>query len=516
MTSESGSQPVSSSEVNGEVPLEYCVVSSTQTAASLAKSWNVPLTDLWVPCVASASARSFIEVDETTPIAYAIDGKTTPPPHAVLLFDRTKILEHLKLVPPNPRQFAVPEALLARSSGVLYVRLVQGGGRMRVPEGASVIKRRITTEASIREGSSFAPCLSSSIPPAAAAGRRVAGGGISPAPSVVSTSVASGVPRQQWQERMEQIVSERLSKEAQNGRSKKRHRDETDAERDSKDGTDSNSNMVLQSSGEAFLQNLHDSIRKVRAETPLHLVKLLGGNFKEIVLRVGNSFQVGPRVWLRPDVSIISYQHLPEANRKVAGAAGRIFAPQRLIAVLPILHCLMQPKEVEDDLLEHEPTLVRHDGGSEMTLECLKRLSQRGYKVVLVEHFPMLHHGNAYALQMITNRIATFLETHLPSIAVQVVLSVGSFYAAAVPGVSRCLLPNAGLYQAFLYHYNGQIEADGDRSFFVKTAVEHVGGYGFSSCSFEEQSGFASCCGKRGLKAIPFGALGECTDLVCS
>ncbi|CUG88513.1 Hypothetical protein, putative [Bodo saltans] len=510
MTESQASRSTPLTTVQDNTPsLEYGVVASTQTAASLAKSWALPLTDLWVPCAAAATSRGFIEVDETTPIAYAVGGNISSPSDAAsLLLDRVKILEHLKLVPPNPRQFSVPEGLLARSNGVLYVRLAQGGGRMRVSEGTCVMKRRISQEIAIREGSAFPPSLatssSSSLP--AASTKRTAAAVRSPAPSVVSTSVASGVPKQQWQERMEALVAERFDNEATKQSNKKK--------RERSDNDEHDPSTTVQSSGEAFLQNLHDSIRKVRAETPLHLVKLLGGNFKEIVLRVGSSFQVGPRVWLRPDLSIISYQHLPEANRKVTGAAGRIFAPQRLIAVLPLLHCLMQPKEVEDDLLEHEPTLV-DNGGSE-TIELLKRLSLRGYKIVFVEHFPMLHHGNAYALQMITNRIATFLETHLPSIAVQVVLSVASFYSSAVPGVSRCILPNAGVYQAFLYHYNGQIEADGDRSFFVRTAVENIGGYGFSSCSFEDQSGFASCCGKKGLRAIPFTSLGEVTDLLCA
>jgi hypothetical protein len=307
---------------------------------------------------------------------------------------------------------------------------------------------------------------------------------------------------------MEELVSAREMDEVNNSMVSKRPRNSSERS----DDADAPSPVVtppvaaaanddnLRSVGESFLYKLNETMKKVRGEPPLHLAKLIGGNFKEIMLRVGSNFQVGNRAWMRPDLCVISYQHLPEANRKaVTGAASRMFAPQRLIVVLPLLHTIMKPKVVDDDLLEHEPSLM------DPTLpETLRMLSDRGYKLVLVEHFPMLHHGNAYALQMIAQRTIALLEKHFNSLPIQVVFSVGSYYASALPGVSRCLLPNAGVYQVFMYHYNGQIEADPERSFFVKTAEERIGGFGFSSLNFQEQEGFASCCGRKGLKTVDF------------
>lgn len=498
---------------------EFALVSGTQTVASLAKAWGIPLTDLWLPCVVSegSRSRSIIEIDEPTPIAFVMPPNDVPSvstssalplANRTVIFDRLKILEELKVFPPRPRQFSVPEVTLARSKGVLYVRATPGrsGGRMRVTDGTIAMKRRISTEESIREGSSF-PLSAESI---LALEQRAKGK--SPVPSG-ATSVASttpaGVPKVQSQDRMEELVSLRLKNakfmsdagSAEEGGERKRDRaDERDP-----------SSSAMQRAGEDFLEKLHQSIRKVRSEPPLHLVKLIGGNFKEIILRVGANFQLNGRVWLRPDLGVIAYQHLPEANRGAAGAASRLFAPQRLIAVIPILHAILKPRCVEDDFFEHEPTLVDHE-----LPDMLKRLSHRGYKIVLVEHFPMLHHGNAYALQMISKRIVHFMETHLPTIPIQVVLSVGSHYSATQPGVSRCLLPNAGLYHVYLYHYNGQIEADTERSFVVKTAVERVGGYGFASLTFDEQDGFASCCGRKGLQTVPFGGLKDLTEQLCS
>lgn len=105
-------------------------------------------------------------------------------------------------------------------------------------------------------------------------------------------------------------------------------------------------------------------------------------------------------------------------------------------------------------------------------LAAMARYAARAYRIVVLDHFPDLHHGSAFSAEERLTPLVRLLQTECTAaFTVTVVLSVVSYITVGQRrGISASfVLPNTGLLQFFSSELNASLQLDGSTSLLVGT-----------------------------------------------
>lgn len=489
-------------------------IGTNMRIAALAAAHHVSVGDLWVPVVAVKGSKGSIIFDPETPIAL-LDHKT-----ASVTFRRDEIMSTLKLI-GSVMDMNIPERVIESFAAAytLFVRLNPNEGRRKAPTGRTVLVRRMTNAEAVAEGSAFParpgsisvvePIMpSGSLPPkskvAASAAGRSTRSAVKPSTGVRLPEVAKSVVEQAIDEMFEAHLK---AAKAERVTSCKRPRQEADET--------ATQEMTLP---ERFLRG----VTSARSDTSSHGIPF--ANTKSLCAgahSINNKDQGGiggdaylyvngkATMWSRPSAGTLIYRHLPEANRdakNIRSIMDRLFAPRSMVAFLPIEGLLLPKQETPVERLKQ----FLETGDSSTTCDVLhdarvadriRKLSERGYKIVMFEHYPQLHFGDEAVLARVAKRIVTFLEANCPLVPVTVVLSVVSWFSGAQ--YANCLPPENGVYNTFVL-FNGNFHADPSKSLIVARKEEMILTGEFSEIAVDLEKRFALNCRKGiGMRLVP-------------
>jgi hypothetical protein len=210
-----------------------------------------------------------------------------------------------------------------------------------------------------------------------------------------------------------------------------------------------------------LITEMISSLKRSRTEVPLHNAQCSG----TVTVKVGNT------IWLRHDPRILTLFHNGDAQVKAASSTD----PQPAT-----VGCSTQQVGQSSSLVAAffvDGGVIRTSlfqrGPSSWTLaddrlpDRLRRLSLRGYRVVLLAHYSSLHHGNAANLAEKCGRIGQLIEWHLADVPLTVVISLVSNVTGPDGHLSLYALPKSGLWSYFISKLNDGVTPDPERSFIV-------------------------------------------------
>lgn len=494
------------------------------TVAALAKSKGVNVADIWLPCAASASpkAKVVFTVECHIPLAVLHHENNR------VSFSRDKVLGALGLHAADPRNVIIPETALhqASSAVTIFTKSAENAGRKIIRDGTTVLICKMTHDEAIACGSAYTnenTISSAAVTEPSADGDNVAAHG-------------------DFMSKRHSLLEDLMKKVAASSGKRPREGDD--------EGCD---DAAVERSRE-LLRKTNEDLVAWSQQPPLHQVRILSGNCKEFIkFRVGGSFLLNAAVpnasavWRYPDMYALLYYHLPVGNRISSGREHgsniqRIFAPQRLLAFVPLLGTLVDASSPNFEAKLFSSEALQKDTIFQLTsgdvAESIRRTSRRGYKIVVFEHFPQLHHGNAHILGCVTKNIVQFFNVHFPNIAIEVLLSVASRYCDTPPSATSAkvsapsagnksrpsparqfLLPRTGIAQVAIFHLNGQVSPDASRSFIVSapsSSESDRNSFGFHSLTPSEQQEFSSSIlpQTRNFRLVPFEAFVNDIDTI--
>nr|CCC94598.1 unnamed protein product [Trypanosoma congolense IL3000] len=416
---------------------------------------KVAITDVWIPVQLLRPPRK----KDDSPIAI-------PPGTAVVLLNHTtgclvtRRSDILSLVPvlfASEQNFCIPPSTIPRDC-TLFARAAKGMSNKRVPAGISIMHRSITAEQALAEGS----CIAESDSQSTASKKKVklerdvATGSVVTVATTTDTAVERANKRRRSDALFEESLHSVLATMRGGGGT---HRDD----------------IIIKET----LENLH----RVRSAPPLHFVT----HNKRVT-----SLNVMGLVWHIPDERVI-YRIFRQYDKGENCSAFAYTDSSRTVAAFMI-----------DDVLLRRECLGAGAGGESTKWSVTDArlpatagvLAERGYRIVLVDHYPSLHHGNLYALESRLQPIVELCKQHF-TWDVTVVLSVVSHISAASRrDMAPFVLPNSGLWDFFTTQLNGGLRPDG-RSILVgprASAGEEVRKF---SCQGVMEAEFAKNCGLR-------------------
>lgn len=208
------------------------------------------------------------------------------------------------------------------------------------------------------------------------------------------------------------------------------------------------------------------SIRHRSAQPPLHFV----------VPAAAEAVEAGGVVWARSNRRILSRVFRAAASEERSTASRYSDGSRRLRFYFVDDVLLRRPKRwasVARSAAERgEGALAGEDsGGSENDVELLLKEKvledmnehfERGYRIVFLDHYPVLHHGSRHALESTLAPIVRLCKECCPHVTVTVVVSAMS-YVTAVGRQGMDLsfvLPQSGLLRFFVAEMNTSLQPD--------------------------------------------------------
>ncbi|CCW61282.1 unnamed protein product [Phytomonas sp. EM1] len=455
--------------------MSFHVVPRDCRLPELASSIGAKPRDLWLPLRAFASSRSRIttpiRISDSTPIVlhHKESGNLT--------CNRREILFHLNFFNINNvgGLSLAPSDIPERYE--LFVRWDKPAGNKLISSNTTVLHRAIPESMTIAEGSA----ISSGSARVASSKRTRSSTHETIDQSSLTQILDGGSERSSLRVRAADDLDRRLQKVLQ----ERGH-----------DGGQSH----------AIMRYVRDKITQQHAHSPpLHLLLAAAnssGDSKGALSRArdhaSRSIQTADGlVWWRPDPRILyrvfrSHASTERAETSQHGDASRQLAiffiddvvlPARLRA-RKVLEPTIRQRARED--ADAAPTTedssspqedLRVEAHLSAVAQKIKAYADRGYRVLLLDHYPYLHHGNATHLELTLRPISDFWSKYLSvrdgaegGCTITVILSVMS-YITAHQGSSHTaasfVIPNTGIMSYFVANLNTSLQPDTTTSLVV-------------------------------------------------
>ncbi|KAG8342879.1 putative Polynucleotide kinase 3 phosphatase [Trypanosoma vivax] len=126
----------------------------------------------------------------------------------------------------------------------------------------------------------------------------------------------------------------------------------------------------------------------------------------------------------------------------------------------------------------------------------LRTLADKGYRIVLLDHYPSLHHGSSHAVEAKLSPIVELCQQHLP-VSVTVLISLVSYISAAHCRIGAPFVhPNSGMWQLFIRQVNGGLRPDSGSFLVGATRADERSSQAYWSQG-QRDAQFATNCGIR-------------------
>ncbi|ORC92600.1 uncharacterized protein TM35_000033530 [Trypanosoma theileri] len=388
------------------------------TLGRLCGEHRVNTADVWLPLALLRPARGKentpVPLTASTPFLLLEESTGT------LITHRKDILTKLPLLFADERNLAIPTSAVP-AGFTLFVHVSKNMSKKRIAKGMTVLYRPITSAQAVAEGSALVEQ------------------DLKEMRKHTRTSIQSGLDSST----VAGDVDVTLEK-------KRKKREKSDAlfEEYLQQSMESSSNDHIRQ-GNAILKGTLTNLIRVRDAVPLHFIT--HG-------KPQTSMSVKGLTWNIPDNRVMYRIFRREGS---SGNSGKSIYTDvaRLIAVFIIdgvllkrepLQNYLQDKQHKWSLLDTELPSLAH------------KLAEKGYRIVLMDHYPSLHHGNTLALESKLQPIAELCQKHF-SCDVTVLLSTMSYVSASYRRDGMpFVLPYSGVWQFFITQLNSGLRADAD------------------------------------------------------
>ncbi|KAH9589271.1 Polynucleotide kinase 3 phosphatase [Trypanosoma melophagium] len=428
------------------------------TLGKLCSERKVSPADVWLPLALLRPARG----KEDTPVYFS---PTTP--LALLEHNTGKLITHRNdILSKIPLLFADEVNLAIPSSAVpmgftLFAHVSKNMSKKRIAKGVSVLYRPITVAQAVAEGSARVEKDTKDV-------RKHSRVSVE---SGVDTSTIAGD---------EYITLEK--------RRKKREKSDALFEEYLQKSLESSSSSDYVGQGNAILKGTLTNLIRVRDAVPLHF-------FTHGKSQI--SINVKGLVWNIPDNRVLYRIFRREGS---SGSSGKSTYSDvaRLIAVFMIDGVLLKREPLQNYLQDKhfEWSLIDMDLPS-----IVHKLAEKGYRIVVLDHYPSLHHGNTLALEAKLQPITELCQKHF-NCDVTVLLSTMSYVSASYRRDGMpFVLPYSGIWQFFITQLNSGLRADADSLLVGASSDETPDNANLFSQS-QRDCKFAMNCGLRFMDAM--------------
>ena len=445
---------------------ELVRLSAASTLSEFSRSRSEGVQSLWLPVTTKTT------VDSNEPfVVYSAETKS-------LTTRRSESMSLLMCLAPRDDVFSLDPKKIP-SGLTCFVQCSEGSGTRKIPAGTTVLIRKLLIEDAIAEGSATHPISRKGLYEAEKAGgssakassvvnigKRGRGGGKSAAANVTipddveddtcifSDAYISRSIEEELQRRRDVAAATEESAQVLGG-----------ASLGAGDITDTPSvvaeplDRIKSKAPSHVISDVIDALKKARAEAPLHNA---GRGTSTSSIKVGES------TWQRHDPRVLVLHHDPTVSESghVEGSSTKRGVPSILIAGFFVEGGLIQTSMYERGKEAWKLT-------NSLVPSKIRDLHRQGYRIVLLAHYPSLHHGNLANLEEKCGRIVKCVEEHLSDVPLTVLISVVSNFAGKGQA-SSFSLPHCGLWNYFVSQYNERSAPDTQRSFLVGGAVPFI------------------------------------------
>ncbi|RHW69240.1 hypothetical protein DPX39_100142600 [Trypanosoma brucei equiperdum] len=426
-----------------------------ETLGRFCAAKRVNVTDVWLPLQLLRPARA----KDDTPVVLS------PSTAAVLLNHKTGKLttrrsEILALVPvlfADERNFAFPLSAIPTDC-TIFARASKAMASKRIPSGLTVMHRSVTPAQALAEGS----CLSDAEPQPKVAKKQALSdsgltvGSVPTAPASTDTSAGQVNKRARSDAAFDGFLQEALVT-LRGGKSTPREG--------------------------VIIRETLDNLIQVCNAPPLHFVT----QNKRMT-----SLNVLGCIWNVPDERVI-YRVFRRGGEGEGPSTSTHTDSERLIAVFIIDNVLLKREPAKPGAHNEGPLWSLVD---EKLPEVARALSERGYRIVLLDHYPALHHGNHYALHTKLIPIAELCRQHFTADVTVVISAVSNISGSRRRDAIPFVLPHSGLWEFFVTQLNGGMRAERD-SLLVGLTVNPDEEHRDMGCQGRRDVLFAINCGLR-------------------
>ncbi|KEG12161.1 hypothetical protein DQ04_01941080 [Trypanosoma grayi] len=424
------------------------------TLTRFCASHKLDIADVWVPLQLLRSTRG----KDDTPVQISPATAVVLLNHATgqLFTRRSDILAHLPLLFVDASNLAIPPNVVPEGC-IIFARATTGMSKKRLPKGITLLHRPITSTQAVAEGSALVE--EGDDPQQLLRHTRTS------TESATDMSTVAGGPngslgKRSKRARSDAVFEEHLQKALEaSGSERAAH-------------------------GSTIITETMANLIRVRDAVPLHF--MTHG-------KTETSLRVKEVSWNIPDGRIM-YRIFRRSGSSDASTKSTYTDAARFIAVFIIDNVLLRREPIHAYLQHGNPSWSLID------LELLtaaQKLVEKGYRIVLLDHYPSLHHGNVFALEAKLHPIAELCQKHFKC-DVTVVLSTMSYISAShrrdgMPFV----LPYSGVWQFFIAQLNGGLRADAESLLVGAAADDASGSSANPSSQGKRDAQFAMNCGLR-------------------
>lgn len=211
-----------------------------------------------------------------------------------------------------------------------------------------------------------------------------------------------------------------------------------------------------------ILQSTLASISRRLGQPPLHFV----------LPHHAEALEAGGVTWARSNGRLLSrvFRSAASEERSEGAKYGDGSRQVRFYFIEDVL--LRRPRQwraaAPQQPQEHAATGAAVDGDAEVllqqngVLDDMHRHAERGFRIVLLEHYPVLHHGSRYGVEQTLAPVVRLCREVCAQLTVTVLLSAMSCVTAMrKQGMAlSCVLPHAGLLPFFVAELNTSLAPD--------------------------------------------------------
>ncbi|RNF26455.1 uncharacterized protein Tco025E_01177 [Trypanosoma conorhini] len=390
----------------------------SDTLARFCSDNKVKVEDVWVPLQLLCPRRA--KNDTPVPVS---------PATAILLLEHTSgrlvtrrgdILAHIPLLFTDEHNLSLPPSAVPEDCTV-FVRASKSMTKKRMIKGMHILHRPITSEQAVAEGSAL-----------------VVAEETQPAQKRTRTSTRSGTQTETIVGDTEAAARRRKAKAEMGARFEEYLQK---ALEESRGGRGAHGGVIMKETMANLL--------RVRDAAPLHFV--MRG-------KPQTSIHVKDLAWNIPDWRVL-YRVFRRGGAADGASKTTYNDAARLIAVFMIDNVLIRREPMRACL---QPAGRVWSVVDSDLLSAVPRLAEKGYRIVLLDHYPSLHHGNETALETKLHPIAELCRQYF-SCDVTVVISTMSCISAAHRREGMpFILPYSGLWQFFVVQLNGGLRPDAE------------------------------------------------------
>ncbi|ESL06389.1 hypothetical protein TRSC58_05939 [Trypanosoma rangeli SC58] len=390
----------------------------SDTLARFCSDNNVKVDDVWVPLLLLRPPRA----KNDTPVPISPTTAIVLLEHASgrLVTRRGDILAHIPILFVDEYNLALPPSAVPDDCTV-FVRASKSMIKKRMANGMQILHRPITNEQAISEGSALV--VSGETQHAQKRPRTSTTSGADTG-SMTGDAGASAQRRKRTAEmgvRFEEYLQKALE--------------------ESRGGHGAHGGVIMKET----MANLF----RVRDAVPLHFV--MRG-------KPQTTIHVKGVAWNIPDWRVL-YRVFRRGGTVDTASRSTYNDAARLIAVFMIDNVLIRREPIRAFLQRghHVWSLADPDLPS-----AVHKLAEKGYRIVFLDHYPSLHHGNEIALGAKLNPVAELCQQHFSCDVTVVISTMSCISATHRRDGMPFILPQSGVWQFFIIQLNGGLRADAE------------------------------------------------------